>query len=67
MAVEQSVEAGALEFGFEFGEAALEQFDLRLIAAPFLTRLRDQTQQTAILSVAVNGEPIVLKIGRAHV
>jgi len=45
---------------FSLGEAALEQFDLRLIAAPFLTRLRDQTQQTAILSVPANGEPIVV-------
>jgi IclR family transcriptional regulator, KDG regulon repressor len=45
---------------FSLGEAALEQFDLRFIAAPFLTRLRDQTQQTAILSVPGNGEPIVL-------
>jgi IclR family KDG regulon transcriptional repressor len=45
---------------FALGEAALEQFDLRLIAAPFLTRLRDQTQQTALLSVPGNGEPIVL-------
>lgn len=45
---------------FSLGEAALEQFDLRFIAAPFLTRLRDQTQQTALLSVPGNGEPIVL-------
>ena len=45
---------------FSLGEAALEQFDLRFVAAPFLTRLRDQTQQTALLSVPSNGEPIVL-------
>jgi IclR family transcriptional regulator, KDG regulon repressor len=45
---------------FALGEAALEQFDLRLVAAPYLTRLRDQTQQTALLSVPGNGEPIVL-------
>jgi IclR family transcriptional regulator, KDG regulon repressor len=45
---------------FSLGEAALEQFDLRFIAAPFLTRLRDQTQQTALLSVPGSGEPIVL-------
>jgi DNA-binding IclR family transcriptional regulator len=45
---------------FSLGEAALEQFDLRFVAAPFLTRLRDQTQQTALLSVPGNGEPIVL-------
>ncbi|MDB6087918.1 MAG: IclR family transcriptional regulator [Gammaproteobacteria bacterium] len=45
---------------FSLGEAALEQFDLRFVAAPFLTRLRDLTQQTALLSVPGNGEPIVL-------
>lgn len=45
---------------FSLGEAALEQFDLRFAAAPYLTRLRDQTQQTALLSVPGNGEPIVL-------
>jgi IclR family transcriptional regulator, KDG regulon repressor len=45
---------------FSLGEAALEQFDLRFVAAPHLTRLRDQTQQTALLSVAANGEPVVL-------
>lgn len=45
---------------FSLGEAALEQFDLRLVAAPFLTQLRDLTRQTALLSVAGNGEPIVL-------
>jgi DNA-binding IclR family transcriptional regulator len=45
---------------FSLGEAALEQFDLRFVAAPHLTRLRDQTRQTALLSVPGNGEPIVL-------
>ncbi|HZO22172.1 MAG TPA: IclR family transcriptional regulator [Steroidobacteraceae bacterium] len=45
---------------FTLGEAALEQFDLRFLAAPYLTRLRDETHQTALLSVPGNGEPIVL-------
>ena len=45
---------------FSLGEAALEQFDLRSIAAPFLTQLRDQTRLTALLSIPANGEPIVL-------
>jgi IclR family KDG regulon transcriptional repressor len=45
---------------FSLGEAALEQFDLRFVAAPYLTKLRDQTRQTALLSVPGNGEPIVL-------
>jgi DNA-binding IclR family transcriptional regulator len=42
---------------FSLGEAALEQFDLRFIAAPFLTQLREQTRQTALLSIPANGEP----------
>jgi IclR family transcriptional regulator, KDG regulon repressor len=45
---------------FSLGEAALEQFDLRFVAAPYLTRLRDRTRQTALLSVPGNGEAIVL-------
>jgi IclR family KDG regulon transcriptional repressor len=61
--VSQDARNGAYRLGgklFSLGEAALEQFDLRLVAAPFLTRLRDQTQQTALLSVPGNGEPIVV-------
>jgi IclR family transcriptional regulator, KDG regulon repressor len=45
---------------FSLGEAALEQFDLRFVAAPHLTKLRDETRQTALLSVPGNGEPIIL-------
>jgi IclR family KDG regulon transcriptional repressor len=45
---------------YSLGEAALEQFDLRFVAAPYLTRLRDQTRQTALLAVPGNGEPVVL-------
>jgi IclR family KDG regulon transcriptional repressor len=45
---------------FSLGEAALEQFDLRFVAAPYLTQLRDRTRQTALLSVPGNGEPVVL-------
>jgi DNA-binding IclR family transcriptional regulator len=59
----QDARNGAYSLGgklFSLGEAALERFDLRLVAAPYLTRLRDQTQQTALLSVPSSGEPIVL-------
>jgi DNA-binding IclR family transcriptional regulator len=45
---------------FSLGEAAVQQFDLRSIAAPFLTQLRDATRQTALLSIPGNGEPVVL-------
>ena len=45
---------------FSLGEAALDQYDLRFVADPYLTRLRDETQQTALLSVPHNGEPVLL-------
>ena len=45
---------------FTLGEAVREQFDPRLVATPYLTRLRDQTRQTALLSIPGNGEPIVV-------
>lgn len=59
----QDARSGGYSLGgklFALGEAALEQFDLRLVAAPFLVQLRDLTRQTALLSVPGNGEPIVL-------
>jgi DNA-binding IclR family transcriptional regulator len=62
-AVVQDARSGQYGLGgklFALGEAALDQFDLRWVADPYLTRLRDQTQQTALLSVPANGEPVVL-------
>jgi IclR family acetate operon transcriptional repressor len=59
----QDARSGGYSLGgklFTLGEAALEQFDLRLVAAPFLIQLRDLTRQTALLAVPGNGEPIVL-------
>ena len=61
--VYQDARSGGYSLGaklFTLGEAALEQFDLRLVAAPFLVQLRDLTRQTALLAVPGNGEPIVL-------
>ncbi len=43
-----------------FGTAAAEQFDLRALADPYLTRLRDVTGQTAILSVATHDSALVV-------
>lgn len=45
---------------FQLGEAAGQQFDLRRVADPYLKRLRDQTGLTALLSVPVNGEAVVI-------
>lgn len=43
-----------------YGQAAGEQFDLRLIADPYLTRLRDQTSQTALLSAVTHDSALVI-------
>lgn len=43
-----------------YGQAAGEQFDLRAIADPYLTRLRDATGQSAMVSVATNGTALVV-------
>ncbi len=43
-----------------YGNAASEQFDLRSIADPYLTQLRDRTGQTALLSVPSNGTALVV-------
>lgn len=45
---------------FQLGERAGLQFDLRLLADPFLKRLRDGTGQSALLSVPLNGEALVI-------
>lgn len=61
--VSQEARNGGYSLGgrlFILGDAALEQFDLRSVAQPYLTQLRDQTQQTALLSVPGSGEPVVL-------
>jgi IclR family transcriptional regulator, KDG regulon repressor len=43
-----------------YGSAANEQFDLRAIADPYLTRIRDATGQTAMLSVATHDTALVV-------
>jgi DNA-binding IclR family transcriptional regulator len=45
---------------FQLGEAAGQQFDLRRLADGHLRRLRDLTGLTALLSVPVNGEALVI-------
>ena len=45
---------------FQLGERAALQFDLRELAAPYLKRLRELTGQTALLSVPLNGEALVI-------
>ncbi|RQS26448.1 MULTISPECIES: IclR family transcriptional regulator [unclassified Burkholderia] len=43
-----------------YGAAASEQFDLRTLADPYLTQIRDATGQTALLSVATNDTALVV-------
>jgi len=45
---------------FQLGEAAGRQFDLRRLAEGHLRKLRDLTGLTALLSVPVNGEALVI-------
>ena len=45
---------------FQLGERAALQFDLRKLADPLLKRLRDETGQSALASVPLNGEPLVI-------
>jgi IclR family transcriptional regulator, KDG regulon repressor len=41
------------------GQAATDQFDLRRLAEPYMTRLRDLTRQTVVLSTPANGDAII--------
>lgn len=41
------------------GQAATDQFDLRRLSEPYMTRLRDLTQQTIVLSTPANGDAII--------
>jgi DNA-binding IclR family transcriptional regulator len=45
---------------FQLGEAAGAQFDLRTRAEPYLTRLRDELKETAVLAVPINGRAMVI-------
>lgn len=45
---------------FELGERAGAQFDLRRLAGPVLTYLRDRTGLSAVLSVPADGGPVVV-------
>ena len=41
------------------GQSAIDQFDLRRLAEPYMSRLRDLTRQTIVLSTPANGDAIV--------
>jgi IclR family transcriptional regulator, KDG regulon repressor len=48
-----------------YGTAASEQFDLRAVADPYLTRLRDVTGQTAVLAVATHDSALVVAVAES--
>jgi IclR family KDG regulon transcriptional repressor len=41
------------------GQSAIDQFDLRRLAEPYMSRLRDLTRQTIVLSTPANGDAII--------
>ena len=41
------------------GQSAIDQFDLRRLAEPYMTRLRDLTHQTVVLSTPASGDAII--------
>ncbi|MGF0237316.1 IclR family transcriptional regulator [Rhodococcus sp. IEGM1300] len=43
-----------------YGDAASEQFDLRALVDPYLTRIRDATGQTSLLAVATHDSALVV-------
>lgn len=45
---------------FQLGEAAGKQFDLRVLAEPYMVRIRDELRETAVLAVPINGMPMVI-------
>ena len=41
------------------GQSAIDQFDLRRLAEPYMSRLRDVTRQTVVLSTPATGDAII--------
>lgn len=60
--VEQDPQTELYKLGLKLahvGQAAMEQFDLRRLADPYMTKLRDLTGQTTVLSIPASGDAIV--------
>lgn len=45
---------------YQLGEAVADQFGLQEQAQPFLSRIRDETRQTTLLGIPINGEAVVV-------
>lgn len=60
--VEQDAQTECYKLGLKLahvGQAAMEQFDLRRVAEPYMMKLRDLTGQTTVLSIPASGDAIV--------
>jgi IclR family acetate operon transcriptional repressor len=60
--VEQDAQTECYRLGLKLahiGQAAMEQFDLRRLAEPYMMALRDLTGQTTVLSIPASGDAIV--------
>jgi IclR family transcriptional regulator, KDG regulon repressor len=60
--VEQDAQTECYKLGLKLahvGQAAMEQFDLRRLAEPYMMKLRDLTGQTTVLSIPASGDAIV--------
>jgi IclR family acetate operon transcriptional repressor len=60
--VDQDAETECYRLGLKLahvGQAAMEQFDLRRLAEPYMMKLRDLSGQTTVLSIPASGDAIV--------
>jgi IclR family acetate operon transcriptional repressor len=60
--VDQDAQTECYKLGLKLahiGQAAIDQFDLRRLAEPYMLRLRDLTGQTIVLSIPASGDAIV--------
>jgi IclR family transcriptional regulator, KDG regulon repressor len=47
------------------GQSAMDQFDLRRLAEPYMMKLRDLTGQTVVMSLPANGDAIVSAVSES--
>jgi IclR family KDG regulon transcriptional repressor len=60
--VDQDAQTECYKLGLKLahmGQAAMEQFDLRRLAEPYMMKLRDLSGQTTVLSIPASGDAIV--------
>jgi len=63
--VDQDAQTECYKLGLKLahiGQAAMDQFDLRRLAEPYMLKLRDLTGQTVVLSIPASGDAIVTAV-----